>query len=212
MEQKSQTQKNTNDFLATSLHLAIYHDHSFETIEELLNNGASLVTQSSNPYATTISFSLRKNVDLEILNLFKIHDPNYISQSDRNGNYCLVNQLLNIASYTENNNFELKQNLSFLLNAGAKTSNGTDDNTINLALSKTKAYEIFQLLFDNGAKITNNPKSSFIIAKQNLHSQNVLKLIKEHSPINLDHEEQLSDLSQDSDSDSVCSDFHYKIR
>jgi hypothetical protein len=204
-------QSEIRDITEISLHLAIEHNHSLETIEILLQNNALLVTDTKNPYETTLSFVLRKKSDIRILQLFSNFAPDFVKDSDRTGKYCLINQLFEIYQANIGYNPHVNDILEFLLKSGARPCNDIDNNSLDIALKYNAFHEIITILQTNGAKST----KSFIPNEQYTIEPNHAKDERYEEEFSAqchksDEKSPTKDEELDLRASSSCSDFRYR--
>ncbi|MDC0857271.1 hypothetical protein OAP83_00995 [Rickettsiales bacterium] len=213
-------QKQVREITENSLHLAIEHDHSLETIKILLQNNALLVTDTENPYCTTLSIVLRKNSDLNILELFSSFSRNFVEDSDRTGKYCLINQLFEIYQANLGYNPKVNDILKFLLLSGARPCNDIDNNSLDIALKYNAFHDIMTMLQTYGAKTTQSfmPKEQCTIeadlAKDKHYEEEYIaqhQKSNEKSPTTDEELKENTSYDIDTHSDSSYLDFRYRI-
>lgn len=204
-------QTEVREITETSLHLAIEHSHSFETIEILLQNRALLVTNTRNPYETTLSFVLRKKSDLRILELFNSFSPNFVKDSDRTGKYCLINQLFEIHRVNLGYNPQVNHILEFLLDSGARPCNDIDNNSLDIALKYNAFHEIMTMLQTYGAKSTKSfmPKEQCTIEPDRTNNDHYEEEFIEQCQKS-DDKPPTKDKELDPKASSSCSDFRFR--
>jgi ankyrin repeat protein len=135
-----------NYYKGTPLHIAIKYKNSYDVIQLLLNNGASISINNIYGYTPVLEAIYNKNYD--IIKLLLSYDLSTINKVD----FCGRTPLM----YALSNKCEINI-IKMLINYGSDI-NKKDINGIpplSYALNCFNNLEIIQLLLDNGADINN---------------------------------------------------------